>query len=211
MNDALFGIFSDMMGAQKVLLVGDFANPDNPQDPANTAPDKRLYFLKNFLPFLRKRLSQRLIVDTLSGAAGLPSDVTNVLLSDILLVGASAQHAMAALEDVKNKPSGAPTGWTGFLIPSADGAYSFIADSLKDDDQPSPIVIDGQSIPFTIQQEDPSNVWSSDPKTPMVLKAGKLYALQVADRNADELQWKTAISPKAKIPSSAFRCRRLSA
>jgi len=199
LNDALFGIFSDMMDAQKVLLVGDLANPDNP-----TAPDKRLYFLENFLPFLRKRLSQRLIVDTLSGAAGLPSDVTNVLLSDILLVGTTAQHAMTALEDIKNKPSGAPNGWTGFLIPSADGAYSFVADSLKDDNQPSPIVIDGQSIPFTIQQEDPSNVWSSDPKTPMVLKAGKLYVLQVADRNADELQWKTTISPKAKIPSSAL-------
>jgi hypothetical protein len=204
LNDALFGIFSDKTEAQKALLVGDFANPTDPQDPANTAPDKRFYFLRNFLPFLRERLSQRLIVDTLSGVAGLPRDVTNVLLSDILLVGASAQHAMAAVENVKNKPSGAPTGWTGFLIPSADGAYSFVAESLKDDDRPAPIVIDGKSIPFTIQQEDPSNVWSSDPEQSVALKAGKLYVLQVTDRNADELQWKTATSPKGKIATSAL-------
>src|SRR5262249_28437481 len=76
-NDVLFGIFTDTVKAQKRLLVGDFSNPEDSLDPVNTAPDKHFYFLQVFLPFLRERLSQRLIVDTCSDAASLPGDVTN--------------------------------------------------------------------------------------------------------------------------------------
>jgi hypothetical protein len=36
------------------------------------------------------------------------------------------------------------------------------------------------------------------------LKSGKLYKLVVGDRSADQLQWKTSTSPKAKIPASAL-------
>ncbi len=203
-NDVLFGIFIDTVSAQGKLLAGDFSNPGNSEDPANTAPDKRFYFLQVFLPFLRERLSQRLIVDTASSAASLPSDVTNELLSDILHVGTPHVSAMQALEAIKTRPPGAPTGWQGYLIPSVDADYTFVADSLKDDDQPASITIDGASIAFTVQQEDPSNVWSSDPADPIKLKSGKLYWLAVTDRPAEQLQWKTSTSPNAKIPISAL-------
>src|SRR5262249_16987063 len=63
---------------------------------------------------------------------------------------------------------------------------------------------DGQSIPFPVQQEDPSNVWSSVPTASIKLKSGKLYRLEVADRPAEQLQWKTSTSPSAKIPSSSL-------
>ena len=102
----------------------------------------------------------------LSGAAGLPIDVTDVLLSDVLLVGASKQHAIDALEQIHQKPAASGNDWKGYLIPSVDDAYTFVAKSLVDETQPPDIVIDGQSIPFTVQQEDPSNVWSTDPASP---------------------------------------------
>ena len=131
-NDVLFGIFSEnKIDAIKNLLAGDVNVPLDPQNPtplvANTAPAKRLYFLRHFLPFLRQRLTHRLIVDTLSGAAGLSGEVTDVLLSEILVVGSPSQSAMSALEKIKDKPAGNPSGWKGYLIPSADGAYTFVA------------------------------------------------------------------------------------
>jgi hypothetical protein len=207
-TDTLAGIFSKVGEARDALLVGDLNVPVDPNnagaDAANTAPVKRAYFLQSFLPFLRQRLAHRLIVDHMSTAAGLPNEITDVLLTDVLLVGASKQHAIAALEQIHLEPAAAGNDWRGFLIPSVDGAYTFVARSLAGESQPPPIVLDGQSIPFTIQQEDPSNAWSSDPATPVRLRSGRLYGLEVTGQPATSLQWKTASAPKALIPAGAL-------
>ena len=209
-NDNLAGIFPDNSEAiaNPHLLAGDINVPSDPNNPAataaNTAPIKRFYFLQFFLPFLRQRLAHRLIVGNLSGAAGLATDVTDLLLTDVLLVGAAKQHAITTLEQIHKKPVASSTDWKGYLIPSADDSYTFVAQSLKDDTQPPPIVIDGQSIPFTEQQEDPTNIWSTDPAAPLKLKNGKPYLLEVSGQPATGLLWKTASSPKALIPPSAL-------
>jgi hypothetical protein len=102
LDDVLFGVFDDLAAAKKALLAGDVLIPPAQLNPAqpdpNTAPSKRLCFLQQSLPFLRLWLAHRLIVETLSGAAGLPSDVTDILLSDVLKVGGEAAPAIAALE-----------------------------------------------------------------------------------------------------------------
>jgi hypothetical protein len=152
-NDVLFGIFADQAGAKTTLLAGDFADATDPTDPMkNSAPGKCFCFLQIFLPFLRKRLAERLIVDTLSGAAGLPGDVTKLLLSDSLVVGAAKKPAMEALQEIKNQPSGSSTGWNGYLIPSADGAYTFVTSA---DSQPADLSIGGQSVSFKPEPDDP--------------------------------------------------------
>lgn len=180
-------------------------DPDKPAaNDANTAPAKRFYFLRFFLPFLRQRLAHQLIVNNLSGAAGMGTEVTDVLLTDVLLIGASKQHAITALEQIHQKPAASGNDWKGYLIPSADDTYTFIANSLVNDNQPPAIVIDGQTIQFTIQQEDPTNVWSTDPASPLKLKSGQTYLLEVKGQPATNLQWKTATSPKAFIPASAL-------
>jgi hypothetical protein len=207
-NDAVFGIFPNKNEAKTKLLTGDVNVPPDPKNStatdANTAPDKRFYFLQYFLPFLRQRLAHRLIVTSLSGTANLANDVTDVLLSDVLLVGASKQHAIAALEQIHQKPAASRNDWKGYLIPSVNDAYTFVATSLVADNQPPDIVINGQPISFTVQQEDPSNVWSTDPESPVQLKSGKLYWLEVNGQSAASLQWKTSTSPKALIPASAL-------
>jgi hypothetical protein len=209
-NNVLFGIFSDKdrVDAMDKLLAPDINLASDPLNPAatdaNTAPVKRFYFLQHFLPFLRQQLEQRLIVDTLASASGLANDITSLLLSDVLVVGTTPQPAMSALKKIKDKPPTSGSGWKGYLIPSADAEYSFVADSLKDDDKPDPIVIDGQSIPFVNQQEDPSNVWSSDPTKPIKLKSGKLYWLEISDRPADQIAWKTSSTSSTRIPASSL-------
>ena len=84
-NDVLFGIFSEnKIDAIKNLLAGDVNVPlDRRTLPRSSPTPPRpsgFYFLRHFLPFLRRRLTHRLIVDTLSGAAGLSGEVTDVLL-----------------------------------------------------------------------------------------------------------------------------------
>jgi hypothetical protein len=207
-NDKLLGIFPNSAEAITTLLAGDINVPPDPDNPAataaNTALIKRYYFLQFFLPFLRQRLAHRLTVGNLSGATGLTTDITDTLLTDVLLVGASGQHAIAALEQIHQKPVASDNNWKGYLIPSVDDAYTFVARSLAGDSQPPALLIDGQSIPFMVQQEDPSNVWSTDPASPLKLKNGKPYLLEVDGQPATGLQWKTTASPTAPIPTSAL-------
>lgn len=209
-NDTVIGLFptDKQVEAKTKLLAGDINVPPDPKKPdataANTSLDKRFYFLQFFMPFLRQRLAHQLIVSSLSGAAGLPADVTDVLLSDVLLVGASKEHAIDAVEQIHQKPATSGDDWKGYLIPTVDDTYTFVAASLVGETQPSAMVIDGRSIPFTVQQEDPSNVWSTDPANPLKLKSGQLYLLEVKGQPATNLQWKTTTSPKAPIPASAL-------
>ncbi len=201
-NDVLFGIFPDMELAKSELLAGDVNLPSEEQDSStpvlNTAVQKRFFFLQHFILFLRKQLSHRFIVDTLSGVASLPTDVTDLLLTEVLVVGEPLQSAISALQKIKETPAENPSSWQGYLIPAVDDSYTFLAIG---DTQPTPLMLDGLSVPFSYQQEDPSNVWWSDP---VKLKAGKLYYLVVSDRTAEQLYWKTATSPKAEIPASAL-------
>jgi len=196
-NDALLGVFPEQEreAAKAKLLAGDVLSPDG-----NTALDKRFYFLQYFLPFLRQRLAHRFIVDTLAGATSLPSTVTDALLSDLLTIGVAKQPAIAILEGIKAQPVDGTTVWKGYLIPPTDEAFTFVAIS---ETQPPPLVLDGESIPFKYQQEDPSNVWSTDP-TAKKLKSGKLYWLEVTGQSPNQLQWKTVTLSKASIPTSAL-------
>jgi Tc toxin complex TcA C-terminal TcB-binding domain/Neuraminidase-like domain/Salmonella virulence plasmid 28.1kDa A protein len=194
-NNVLAGIFADQAAAKTKLLVGDVFPPEG-----NSAADKRLYFLQHFLPFLRQQLTHRFVIDTMANAVGLTNDITKAILSEVLKIGAGTniQTTLAALEKIKEKPASSGSGWKGYLLPSGEAEYSFVAIG---DTQPLALLLDGQIIPFPHQQEDPSDVWSTDK---VKLKPGKLYWLEVADRPADKLQWKTATSPTANVPASAL-------
>jgi hypothetical protein len=198
-NDVLFGIFPDTGDAVKNLLAGDVNVAPDPTNPhatdADTAPAKRFYFLHGFLPFLRKRLAHKLIVDTLSTAVKLASDVTDVFLSEVLVAGTSKDSALNVLEKIQQQPAGTGPGWSGDLIPPMNDSYTFIVVS---DTQPAPLLLNGAAVPFLYQQDDPSNVWWTDS---VKLKAGTLYTLTTS---VAPLQWKTAISPRAAIPASAL-------
>jgi hypothetical protein len=215
-NDSLVAIFPAPVEAATSLLAGDVNVPPNPDHPLatdkNTASGKRFYFLEYFMPFLRQQLRHQLIVGSMSGASGLGNDVTDALLSDILYVGASELSAVSVLEAIHQKPAASGPDWTGYLIPTADGSYTFVTESA-DDSQPPDMVIDGRSIAFAVQQEDPTNFWATDPRAtnppdptvgPIILKRGTLYCLQVTGRSAGALSWKTPALPKALIPASAL-------
>jgi hypothetical protein len=215
-QNTLAGVFSDPNGAMAVLLAGDVpastpALPD-PSDPTvpppapdpGTAPGKMLYFLTNFMPFLRATLEQQLVTDTMTSVSGLSTDLTQLLLNNILMVESSAGNAnkisaMSALMGLLNEPPQTPTtGWTGYLVAPSTDSYTFIAGG---DTQPASILLNSASIPFPHEQTDPVHQWSSDP---VKLTAGSLMTLTDPSGPATQLKWQTTRVPASSIPSSAL-------
>ncbi len=206
-TETLQALFPAPDDAAAILLAGD-VNP--PPDPAaagagppagtapGTAPGKRLYLLRALLPQLRARLAHKMIVETVAGESGLAADVTDTLLSGVLVVGAAPTRAIDALLGLRQAaPAGA--GWHGYLLPPAGGAYTFVV--TGSDTQPAALTLDGAPVAFPHQQEDPNNVWSSDLVT---LKAGTLYQLDTGGAEVAQLQWRTATSPTTPVPASAL-------
>ena len=198
-NDVLFGIFPDVSAAKQVLLAGDVlpADTSDASSPQVTPPIKRFFFLQYFLPFLRFTLADKLVVDTMASVSQMPtSDLTRLFLEDILKVGSNS--ALNILKSLAQSSAQTGSDWVGTLVPPSSDTYTFVAIA---DTQPQPIVLAGQSMPFVFQQDDPSNVWSTNP---VKLIGGTLYPLNVVGQSAAALQWKTARSPPATIPSSSL-------
>jgi hypothetical protein len=198
-DDVLFGVFGSQAAEAKAkLLAGDVNDPADPLAPTNTSLTKRRYFLAAFLPFLRKRLAQRLIVDAVAASTGLEPLLTGALLTDVLVDGSDGRPAMEVLEALRTAPAAGPTGWKGFLIPNADDDYTFIVTSEQ---SPEDLVLAGKKVSFPTRQEDPSNVWLS---APVPLRAGTLQALELVGLPLSVLQWKTPTSPRAQVPSASL-------
>lgn len=200
-DEALFGIFSDIAEAKARLLAGDISVPLDQQDATqpdpSTAPAKRNYFLSYFLPFLRERLTHRFVVDSMAGVSGLPQQTSDVLLAEVLKV--SGKPAMDVLKEIKSRPDDNSSGWNGYLIAPVEDQYTFVAIG---DSQPAPLLLDGQVVTFPQRQEDPDNIWFSDPQP---LTGNKLYRLEVTAQTNTALQWKTVTSSGiSAIPASAL-------
>ncbi|HEV7230706.1 MAG TPA: neuraminidase-like domain-containing protein, partial [Bacteroidia bacterium] len=203
-RDVLYAIFPAPPSGQpdtakQTLLQGDVIVPGNTQDPANTAPIKRAFFMKAFLPFLREGLIHKFLTSTLAGLTSMDIEATDVLLSQILLDKASSKPIIEIFKSIKTQAPQGTTGWKGYLCPATEGLYTF---AVTSDTQPDPIQLDGKSMVLS-QQDDPSNVWLSEP---IQLKSGLLYALEVTGIPSDlsALSWKTPKTPKTTIPSSAL-------
>ncbi len=203
-DQSIGSVFSDTNEAVAHLLAPDVNAPFDTNNPAafdqNTPPRKRLYFLTHFLPFLRKRLEANFIVSTLAGLGGLSNDVTRELLGDVLKIDGAP--ALETFRSIKDQPKGAPAGWKGDLVPPTTDEYTFYA--INSDAKPSDLVIGGTSYEFKGPQDDPSNVWWTDPANPVKLKAGTPYTFDSGGLFVSQLNWKTDSLPLSPIPSTAL-------
>jgi ABC toxin-like protein/neuraminidase-like protein len=200
-NTTLAPIFPNKAEAMSQLVSGDVLASTSSDNPG-TAPTKRLYFLQSFIPFLQSQLSTQSIVSTMASAASIGNPIVTALLQDILVLpstaGAAGKSALQAIEAIKSDPS-SQTSWNGYLVVSTTDKYTFYANSVKDDNQPASISLNGVTYEFSQQQEDPTNVWFGQP---IRLTGGQMYTLQVGDQLATKLSWKTDISVPSLIPSS---------
>jgi hypothetical protein len=204
-NDVLYGIITNPAD-QATILEGDYNIPPSQQpDQQNiipdTAPVKLFCFMKAFMPFLRERLMHTFIVSTLSTQTGLNKDVTDMLISNILVSGTPALPIVEIFKNINNAYQPAAGSWSGYLIPTGTDVYTF-AITVQTNMLNAAISVNGQALNFT-QQADPNNVYLSDP---IKLQAGKAYKFLVTglDINLTGLAWKTPTTPKSAIPASAM-------
>jgi len=204
-NDVLYGIITNAAD-QATILEGDYNVPPSQQPDQNnivpdTAPAKIFCFMKAFMPFLRERLMHIFIVDTLSTQTGLDQDVTDMLISNILVSGTPSQPIVEVFKSINNAYQPAAGSWSGYLIPTSTDVYTF-AITVQTSTLGAAITVNGQALTFT-QQADPNNVYLSEP---VKLQAGRAYKFEVTglDINLTGLAWKTPTTPKSTIPSSVM-------
>jgi hypothetical protein len=203
----LSGIFpsTEEDEAKKTLLAGDIPESSSDQTPAvpGTGPGKRLYFLKWFIPFLRRKLADKLVIDSISSAASLDPAVADALLRDIVIDASDhtgQTSALEALQRIKSDASPTTEGFVGYLVPPTSDKYIFFAEA---DNKPPPLLLDGQRIEFSIDdpEQEPSNLWSTPTIT---LTGGRLYNIVLSSLPVTLFSWKTERSLRSPVPSSAL-------
>lgn len=196
-------VFSDRDEAMSELLAGDVVVADDKLTPGepnpNTAPKKRAYFLGHFLGYLRDQLSDQLVASTMAGKAGISSPEVTMLLLRQILTSETEDSALMVLRSARTNRSLPPGGsWTGYLIPPSSDSYSFVG---YGDSQPDAILINNVAVPFTKRQEDPNDVWFTEPQS---LIGGKSYSLSSKGQAIPGLGWMTSRTDIVDIPSSAL-------
>ncbi|MGV7241506.1 hypothetical protein ACRXB1_06770, partial [Caballeronia sp. M23-90] len=114
-DDAL-GAIASVVPIRTTLLAPDVVVPASATPASsdlNTAPGKRYAFLKAFMPFLRLRLSQQLVVDKMALVFDLEGDATQALLASVLTSGTPAQQAIDILLGLAGLPATAPPTLSG--------------------------------------------------------------------------------------------------
>lgn len=185
------------------LITGDIAPPTDPALPNNdTAPKKRLFFLQAFIPFLKSKLAEKLISDTMATAVSLDSQITLDLLTYVLHEKDDPTvRALDALKKIKDDRSTASGSWNGYLIPPTTDTYTLVAVS-DSESQPSDLIIEGAAVSFAVHSpdDDPSDLWASKP---IRLTGGKLYQIQLPFQ-PNKLEWRTDRTEIASVPSSSL-------
>ncbi|KAI9771436.1 MAG: hypothetical protein M1840_002056 [Geoglossum simile] len=187
---------------KRELLKGDIPPSTDPKAPNDgTGPGKRLYFLQKFIPFLKSKLADKLIADTMSSAASLDSQVTRDLLTYVLRdVKDPNTSGLDSLKNIKNDASSSQGAWKGYLIPPSTDNYTLVGES---DDQPPDITIEGVTISLDghYPDDDPPNLWASKP---MRLTGGRLYNIQLNGLLPTKLKWKTDRTQVTQVPAPAL-------
>jgi Tc toxin complex TcA C-terminal TcB-binding domain/Neuraminidase-like domain len=189
--------------AESIIKAGDISLaldqiPEGQPD-TNTAVQKRVAFLNVFLPYLRQELTHRFVVATLSNLVGLGSEITDVLISEVLMSSPSSSPIYTIFEKIRRSAKPVGMDWQGYLIPSVDADYTFI---VKETSIKPQVLIEGVP-PFDWElQLDNRNEWWA--KTPIKLQAGKLYKLSVTGIDLKNVYWKTATSAITVLPPSVL-------
>lgn len=185
---------------KQMILSGDISS-GKPEEL--TAPKKRLAFLAVFLPYLRKELSHRFIIDALAGKIGLEDKLINVLVTQILKHPSSdpaAEPIYTVFAKIKEQGKLPENDWNGYLIPPTTGIYKLIVNNT--DTYPN-VTFDGDKLQFELE-EDSTNKWWNDDSLELELEAGKLYTLSTLNTPIENIYWKKSGSSITTIPTSAL-------
>lgn len=174
----------------------------------STAPEKFVYFLNIYLPYLREQLHQRAVVQILSSSVGLSTELTRKYIFDIILNegGDSLYTEIIRLREQRDEEILVDeNSWSGYFVPPQDGQYQFLIEANED------------AVTFEFEQED---ALEGDPEIDdenlhffrsriFSLKAGYAYQLSVTgyytvDGNDQGLSYRFEDQKPELIPVSAL-------
>ncbi len=187
-------LFDDIFSTEFAAFKADcLAGDDN-----NTAQHKREKFLEIFLPHLRKELTRRLILETVSAQTGLTNDVVELLITKILVTKtAPLEPVFNLFAKITKMANTGAVDWNGYLIPATEGDYTFV---VKESATEPVLNLDGRSVSFNSQPGSVGEWWSD----PQKLQAGKVYELILTGTNLSNLYWRTPASAISTIPSTSL-------
>ncbi|KAH0559053.1 hypothetical protein GP486_004352 [Trichoglossum hirsutum] len=206
LKTTLSGVFPPEAEAEAKgkLIKGDVSPPAGD----DTAPEKRHYFLSFFIPFLKRKLADKLVIDTLAASTALDPLIAGALLTRVIFeVDATDPtkkiSALDALEKIKDDPKASTDSFNGFLIPATTDTYTLIAIADK---QPPDMILEGQAFQFKnhSDDDDPANRFATDP---MLLTGGKLYEIELTGLKLTPqtpFSWKTDRTDVTAVPPSAL-------
>lgn len=116
-DDALLPIFpEDPDTAEEVLLTEDRVSSENQAESSDF--QKRVFFARAFMPYLREELCQRQVVQMLAAALGLDQVLTRALVMDVIKAqnGGSVYQEIIRLKEQKDAEAD-PQRWQGFFVP----------------------------------------------------------------------------------------------
>ncbi len=192
---------------KRVLLGGDIGASENPtdDDPAPTAPQKRLAFLTFYLPYLRQELTRQFVLETLSNFIEADRKLVDVFVSIIHTgePGGEPEPIYEIFKSIKEMGHPAENSWCGYLISPGEAEYTLV---VRSETSPT-ITLNHENLDFVEQatscagDEEIHEYWS---KKPVSLRAGDLYTLTVAGVGIKTLFWKTATSAITPVPQNAL-------
>lgn len=205
-DKALSDVFAtDISGAKAKLLSPDVV--DALEQDNNTAPQKRAFFIKIFLPYLREQLRRRQVTQLISGILKTDTDVTRLLIMQ-LIAGTDGKPAYEQIAQLRAQPDTntlAGNTWQGFLLPIQDGEYSFYLEA----EGSAILQLDGKTLWQSPARTDDENI-AYYQSAPMALKAGHAYPFAISGYSTTDkgqiqyFTWKIDEQTPAPVPSSAL-------
>lgn len=190
-NDTLAGIFAANQSAATLL---------KSENNADSAPQKRIAFLKVFLPYLREKLIQTHVITTLSAQTGLAHLLVQSLISNVLKADGTSLYGLLRASSALPEPVLNHSSWYGKLIPITGDKVMFIARSSAN--VPFKLSLDHTIVleHAGTQSNDPIELRSGVIK----LTAGKVYQLSLEGILPENLFWKTETSAVENIPAKVL-------
>lgn len=190
-NDTLAGIFATSPVEEAIL---------RSENNTDSAPLKRIAFLKVFLPYLREKLIQTRLVAVLAEQTGLDHSMVQSLVINIIKPdGISLYSQLTTSVQLPVSTSGG-VSWYGKLIPVLEDNFVFIARfrvnttfSIRLDNELL-LAHNGAQTNEAIELRSPA----------IKLTAGKVYQLSLEGISLEDLYWKTETSAVENIPAKAL-------
>ncbi|MEO1396820.1 MAG: neuraminidase-like domain-containing protein [Cyanobacteria bacterium J06634_5] len=183
-EDALLPLFTQdanaATAAKDLLLAEDKADTENLNQDSSF--QKRAFFSRAFMPYLREELRQRQVVQMLAADLGLDQDITQHLVMEVIKTpsGESLYQEIIRLREQKD-PEAEAQHWQGFFVPEKEGKYTFLLEAEGD----AILTFQNRSLwtqPLRTDDEK-INFYQSQNR---FLKAGRAYPFRLEGHDEDD-------------------------